>query len=987
MEKYVFKEETKAFMESSLIPYAVYQFIDNRVVTLILSDGFCKLFGYDDKAEAYLDMDRDMYRETHPDDVARIANEAFRFATEGGTYEVVYRTKKQGGSEYKMIHAIGEHFYPEEGVRLAHVWYMDEGKYNEGSEYDDSQLNRTVNNAIHEERFLQEHHYDQLTGLPVMAYFFKLAKDGFKAIRRSGDSPVILYFDLIGMKFFNKRHSFSAGDKLLCAFAKVLSRTFSNENCCHVSGDHFVVFTGEEGLESTLRKMFLESREINGGNSLPVRVGIYQLSMEEVPVSIACDRAKIACDMLRKSYGSGYNYYNQSLLDDLEKRQYILDHLDKAIEEGWIQVYYQPIIRAVNGMVCDEEALARWIDPVMGFLSPADFIPTLEDSGLIYKLDLCVVDQVLKKIRRMQQAGIHIVPQSINLSRSDFVACDIVEEIRSRVDAAGVRHDNITIEITESVIGGDFDFMKQQVNRFRKLGFPVWMDDFGSGYSSMDVLQGIRFDLLKFDMSFLRRLNEGERGKIILTEMMKMATALGLDTVCEGVETEEQVQFLREIGCSKLQGFYFGRPIPLERLIAQYDASPQIIFENTDESEYFESIGRLSLYDLTVIASEDSKAFRNALSAPPMGILEILDGKVKLVRTNESFRGFIERFYGYYPFENEICAAAPFTAESSFMKQVNKCREEDSRVIFDEKMPDGSTVHYFAGWVDSNPLTNANAVAVSVLSIADRNEGATYADIARALAADFYNIYYVDLVTDDFIEYSSPVGKEELAMERHGKKFFEAAQNDTLTRIFEEDREAFLKIFSKENILRELDTHGVFTATYRLVDNGTPMYVNMKITYTLPDRSHIILGISIIDFQMKEREAKEKLKREQLVYERIAALAGNYLILYTIDPVTDDYYECHTTADFDTLGLAKKGVGFFERAVTDGMRTIYPDDLPAYLEGVQKDTIMKAVSRGGLYTLSYHLVINGKPVPVELKAALVQESDGEKLILGVSKIG
>ena len=208
------------------------------------------------------------------------------------------------------------------------------------------------------------------------------------------------------------------------------------------------------------------------------------------------------------------------------------------------------------------EALARWIDPEKGFLSPADFIPALEDAGLIYKLDLHMVDQVLEAIKVQKADGFSIIPHSINLSRCDFNACDIVEEIRKRVDAAGVSHDRITIEITESVIGSDVSFMKEQVERFQKLGFPVWMDDFGSGYSSLDVLQSIRFDLLKFDMSLLRKIDEGEAGKTMLTELMRMATSLSLDTVCEGVETEEQVRFLQEIGCSKLQGYYYRKPIP-----------------------------------------------------------------------------------------------------------------------------------------------------------------------------------------------------------------------------------------------------------------------------------------------------------------------------------------------------------------------------------------------------------------------------------------
>ena len=245
-----------------------------------------------------------------------------------------------------------------------------------------------------------------------------------------------------------------------------------------------------------------------------------------------------------------------------DNKQYILDNLDKAIKEKWITVYYQPIVRAVNRRVCDEEALARWIDPVNGLLSPADFIPVLEETKQIYKVDLYILERVLEKMKFMADSGYHMVSQSINLSRTDFDMCDIVEEICNRVDKAGIPRNKINIEITEGSLINDFEFMMTQIKRLKKLGFSVWMDDFGSGYSSLNTLQLIPFDLIKFDMAFMRNLDSGESGKVILAELMRMASSLGVDTVCEGVETEEQVKWLTSLGCEYLQGFYFGKAIP-----------------------------------------------------------------------------------------------------------------------------------------------------------------------------------------------------------------------------------------------------------------------------------------------------------------------------------------------------------------------------------------------------------------------------------------
>jgi predicted signal transduction protein with EAL and GGDEF domain len=339
-------------------------------------------------------------------------------------------------------------------------------------------------------------HYDYLTGLPNMSYFFELAETGKDAILREGDEPMLLYIDLNGMKFFNTNFGFAEGDKMLQSLAKLLSSTFGSENCCRIGGDHYAVVARDKGLEDNLNDIFQVFGGLYKGKTPPIHVGIYPRKVEDVPSSTACDRAKFACKSITGSYSSCFNYYSAQLRDDALLRQYIVENIDTAIEEQWIQVYLQPIIRAVNEDVCDVEALARWIDPERGTLSPASFIPALEDAGLIYKLDLYMVDKVLESINEQKADGMYVVPHSINLSRSDFDACDIVEEIRSRVDKAGVRRDILTIEITESTVGKDFEFMKKQVERFQMLGFPVWMDDFGSGYSSLDVLQSIKFDLL-----------------------------------------------------------------------------------------------------------------------------------------------------------------------------------------------------------------------------------------------------------------------------------------------------------------------------------------------------------------------------------------------------------------------------------------------------------------------------------------------------------
>ena len=551
---------------------------------------------------------------------------------------------------------------------------------------------------------------DDLTDLPNQRHFFDLALEERQRLLDAGKSPAMLYFNLVGMKHFNRQYGFDEGDRLIRAIADVLASHFGKRCTSRFGQDHFAAVSDEEDLEERIATVLQKCQAANDGKTLPVHVGIYQNSLEDVGVSVACDRAKYACDRRRGSYVSGFCYFDTEMLGQIDRIRYVIGHLDQALEEGWVQVYYQPIVRAVNSKVCDEEALTRWIDPVQGFLSPAQFIPALEDAGLIYRLDLYMVEKVLEKMKAQEKAGLTVVSHSINLSRSDFDSCDIVEEITARVDAAGISRAKISVEITESIIGSDFDFMKRQVERFQALGFQVWMDDFGSGYSSLDCLQSIKFDLIKFDMSFMRKLDEGEGGKVILTELMKMATALGVDTICEGVETAEQVRFLQEIGCSKLQGYYFCKPIPASEIVERYEHGTQIGFENPDESAYYEAIGRVNLYDLTAVASSEEDSLQNIFDTLPMTIMEVCDDETRFVRTNKSYRDFTTRYFGSGISEDEMLA---------FMADVYESIDTGGRTIFDETLPDGSTVHFLIRPVHTNPVTGTTAVAIAVLSVSD----------------------------------------------------------------------------------------------------------------------------------------------------------------------------------------------------------------------------------------------------------------------------
>ena len=1002
MERYQFTQAELNCLEQLPTPLAVYQCVERHVYTLALSDGFREMFGYEDKAEAYRLMNQDPCYNTHPDDVARIEEAIRRFIAEGGKYEVIFRGKEYRGQDYRIVHAIGRHVY-KNGTRLAYVAFTDESTYTEGSDTRASALSQAFNSALHEESILKASYYDSLTGLPSMTYFFEMAEAEKAAITEKGEKAALVYLDLNGMKRYNSSYGFAEGDKLLRGFARLLGQAFGKEYCCHIGADRFAVFTPERDIEEKLSRVFRDATDVNGGKSLLVRVGVYFSTIEEVPESSAYDRAKMACDTIPKSDISSFCLYSNEMREEVNKRQYILSHIDQAISERWIHVYLQPIIRAVNGQVCDVEALARWIDPAKGFLSPADFISALEDAGLIYKLDLYMVDRVVETIQRQKAEGFNIIPHSINLSRSDFDACDIVEEIRKRVDEAGIRRDRLTIEITESVIGSDFEFMKEQVERFRSLGFPVWMDDFGSGYSSLDVLQSIRFDLIKFDMSFMRKLDEGDGRKVILTELMKMVTSLGMDTVCEGVETESQVHFLQEIGCSKLQGFYYSSPIAFEDILEMFKTGALIENENPRESDYYESVGRVNLFDLGVLASGEESAFQNVFDTLPIAIIEIKDGVGKYVRSNRSWRSFVKRFFGsdvyidHFAFDDSGNGYG-----ATFISVVRQCCDNANRAFFDEKMPDGSIVHAFAQRISTNPIQGSAAVAVAVLSISVfdaqmmrreeekklRQEKASLGRIA-ALSPNYIVLYTVDPVTGNYTQYNPSNEYEYFGLAKQGEDFFKDVILDSPKAIAPEDLERHLRVLTRESMLSEIQKNGFLIHNYRMLLDGNRVPVSLRATLIQEDDGEkIILGITNDEeeYRRKLENAYKTASSKATIYTHIAhALARGYTDLYYVNMDTDEFIEFHTDDDSGVLAEARRGTDFFDRCKREVKLYVRPEDQAAFVRVVNREFLSEALAREKVYELPYRRIKGESSFYVRMRASRM-EDDPRFIVIAVSDI-
>ncbi|MDT3843194.1 MAG: EAL domain-containing protein [Bacillota bacterium] len=992
MDKFRYSEEERAFLEKSDVPYAIYQFINKRVITIVLSQGFIDLFGYSDmeKQDVYDLMDNNMYRDTHPDDMATLGDAAYRFATEGSSYDVIYRTKRDG--RYRIIHAYGRHIYKENDVRLAFVWYTDQGEYTDRMlifRNNRADLPDFLVHQLTERSRTSRMEHDYLTGLPTMTYFFDLAEAGCREIREKGKVPAILYMDFVGMKAFNQKFGMEGGDRFLKIFADRIITLFSHENCSRFSADHFCVYTDVESAKENAEILIAENEEKEKGRYMPLRIGFYTYDDETISISGACDRAKIACDSMRRNYKSKIYPFDKEMLVEIEKKQFIIDNLDRAIRERQIEVYYQPIIRTANGKVCCEETLSRWKDPEKGVLSPGIFVPTLEETNSSYKLDLYVLENVLQKMKVQADNGLYVVPQSLNLSRSDFYACDIVEEIRRRVDESGIERDKVIIEITESALADDVEYMTEEIKRLKRLGFPVWMDDYGSGYSSPSLLQTIPFDLIKIDMLFVRQLEEEERSKIIVTEIARMALSLGMDTIAEGVETKAQADFLKDIGCTMLQGYYFCRPVSLEQLLERYRTNRQIGFENPAEAGYYAQLGRINLYNLSMEDSED-ESLKNYFDTWPMIIVECKGEHMSVVRCNETFRSFIqENFPSTYGRTDFDVSEYPNRAGAYSLNAVFRCAKDGVRTIIDDRTSDGKNIQLLIRRAAINPVTGVAAVIVVVLSATEgtgEKNGLTYNYIARVLSEDYIYLYFINMDTGEFTEYSPNGQNRDVSIERRGKDFFRESYEVAKDMIYKEDLEMFLQEFTREKIEQGLREHGSFTLTYRNMIDGTPVYVNMKIVKTRGKGNNVILGINNVDAQMRQQQALERIREEKMSFSRIAALSGEVMAIYSVDPETDEYLQYDSSEEYDTVGIVTQGEDFYEQTKINGRSVIYRDDQEEFFEQFNKENILRKIREEGMFTIGYRLMIQGRPMHMLLKATILHENGKDKIIIGVINV-
>lgn len=477
---------------------------------------------------------------------------------------------------------------------------------------------------------------DAATGLLGKEAFFDEAA---AYLRHSGARDVsIVCFDVDHFKLFNDLHGLDCGDELLRYLGRALALRFSPDEAqplARLAADTFALCATGIRPECVERILVDISSECPNGIDAIVRAGVYRIEDPASPVSIMCDRAVIALRTVKGSYFDRVALYDPGMREALVLEREVVAGIESALREDRIELFLQPKCNIRTGKIVGAEALARWRHPERGIVAPGEFIPLIERNGLVRSLDLRVWEKTAAWIRGLIDEGVQPVPVSVNVSRADIYLVDVAAELHALVERYGIDPSLIEVEITESAYSERPDRIVAAFDALAERGFTVLMDDFGSGYSSLNMLKDINVDVLKIDMRFLDR--DDRRSKDIMESVIRMARWLDLPVIAEGVETREQVNFLLDVGCSYAQGYYYARPMEAAAFEALLTDGSKVQHEQCALQD-----ARRPILDFRDLLHENTISDRMLSSIiGSVALYSYADGDLRLIRGNEAYRRLI----------------------------------------------------------------------------------------------------------------------------------------------------------------------------------------------------------------------------------------------------------------------------------------------------------------------------------------------------------
>ncbi|GAA6427590.1 EAL domain-containing protein [Dielma fastidiosa] len=493
-------------------------------------------------------------------------------------------------------------------------------------------VERSQLTAFRQLRYLAE--YDSLTGIYNKIKFFEVTKQMIEA--DSEQLYAFVRFDIDRFQLINSFFGTDEGDRLLCYIANRIQEFASQLAACsygRMESDIFCICLPYADLNKTNLVELIRNYlyEYNTDYDIVPSMGIYLIQDRSLSVESMYNRAALAAKQCKGSYVKCFAYYNESLSVSLAREQEIINEMNTALENHQFIIYLQPKIDIQNGKPCGAEALTRWNHPKRGIMSPNDFIGIFEQNGFITKLDFYIWEQVCILLRKWLDNGYQPYPISVNISRVDLYNPKLVDMILELIRKYQIVPELLNLELTESAYTDNPIMLSETIERLQKHGFTIMMDDFGSGYSSLNILKDMDVDILKIDMRFLSKTKIAGRGENIIASVIRMSKWLNIPVIAEGVETMEQVAFLRSVGCDYVQGYYYEKPIPVEYYETKY--LPQGHYQIHSFDSYRES---KHIYDELFLNDPQIKKLFNSSNEAAV-IYEFAEDKVELIRVNASY--------------------------------------------------------------------------------------------------------------------------------------------------------------------------------------------------------------------------------------------------------------------------------------------------------------------------------------------------------------
>lgn len=428
-------------------------------------------------------------------------------------------------------------------------------------------------------------YYDEITQLPNRIFFLKFLAKTLELAQRNKHNFAILFLDLDGFKGINDTYGHQAGDHLLMEVSKRLTEGLrcsdlasryldhfdQKVDVARLGGDEFIILLNdltrpEDAAIVAERIQCWITEPIKLGDRLAyigVSMGIAVYPDDGKDSEALLKNADIAMYHAKRTGKGQYQFFHETMAIKAKKRLEMETYMHNAVANNELCLYYQPVMEVASGRLIGAEALMRWESPQLGFLPPNDFIPLAEDNGLINQFGEWAIREVCRQHKAWQQLGLGNLAIAVNLSSLQFNQASFIPMVAGIIKEFGGNPTFLTFELTESMIMADTDNILEKLNNLKDLGIKLALDDFGTGYSSLRYLNRFPLDSLKIDRSFVKGLPDNADAAAIVSAILAMAKALNLDTVAEGVETQQQKAFLQNTSCHAVQGFYFSKPIPV----------------------------------------------------------------------------------------------------------------------------------------------------------------------------------------------------------------------------------------------------------------------------------------------------------------------------------------------------------------------------------------------------------------------------------------